>query len=31
MNRFGKYAMTKQVAMGLCAMVRAQYRPTRCG
>lgn len=25
MNRFGKYAMTKQVAMGLSAMVRAQY------
>lgn len=25
MNRFGKYAMTKQVAMGLAAMVRAQY------
>jgi uncharacterized protein with von Willebrand factor type A (vWA) domain len=25
MNRSGKYAMTKQVAMGLAAMVRAQY------
>lgn len=25
MNRFGKYAMTKQVALGLAAMVRAQY------
>ncbi|MFM7590876.1 MAG: VWA domain-containing protein [Isosphaeraceae bacterium] len=25
MNRFGKYAMTKQVALGLLAMVRAQY------
>lgn len=25
MNRFGKYAMTKQVALGLAAMVRSQY------